>query len=193
VAAAAGAPNAARGAVSMLWLVAAALGGVIAGATLRAQRSDALRRALPAILVTALSFAIVFLLSALKRRGWPLLPPIDATVVARAVADAVLYFDVSFVLEEVAFRGVLDPYLLGDEHGANAAWASAIFSSALWGLWHLPVALAPGAADLPTIFRVVLFHASLGVLLCFVSRAAGTLAPAAAVHGLADAFRNLLS
>jgi hypothetical protein len=88
-------------------------------------------------------------------------------------------------------RGILDPYLLGGERGTSAAWASAVAGSALWGLWHLPVVLAPGAADRVTVFRRVLSHVGPGAMLCFVARTAGTLAPSAAVHGMADAFRNV--
>jgi len=176
----------------VLWLLAAIAGGLAAGVTLRAQRGDALRRAFPTMAITLLSFAFMFALGALvAHRGRLALPGFSA--VGDALVEALVYFDVSFVLEEVAFRGILDPYILGGERGTNAAWASAIVGSALWGLWHVPVALAPGAADLPTLLRLVLLHVGLGAMLCFVARMAGTLAPGAAVHGLADAFRNLIS
>jgi hypothetical protein len=176
----------------VLWLIAATLGGLVAGVALRAQRTDALRRALPTIAITMLSYIFMFSLAALVAHGGRLALP-AASELGNALVQAVVYFDVSFVLEEVVFRGILDPYILGGERGTNAAWASAIVGSALWGLWHVPVALAPGAADLPTLLRLVLFHVGLGAMLCFVARIAGTLAPSAAVHGLADAFRNVIS
>jgi membrane protease YdiL (CAAX protease family) len=176
----------------LLWLLAATIGGLAAGIALRAQRVDALRRALPTIAVAMLSFVFMFALAAIVAHGGHLRPP-TASGLGDALEQAIVYFDVSFVLEEVAFRGVLDPYILGGERGPNAAWASAVVGSALWGLWHVPIALAPGAADLPTLVRLVLFHVGLGAMLCFVARLSGTLAPAAAVHGLADAFRNLIS
>jgi len=176
----------------VLWLLAATAGGLAAGVALRAQRADALRRALPTMAITLMTFAFMFSLGALvAHRGRLALPGLSA--MGDLLAQALVYFDVSFVLEEVAFRGVLDPYILGGERGTNAAWASAIVGSALWGLWHIPVALAPGAADLPTLLRLVLFHVGLGAMLCYVARMAGTLAPSAAVHGLADAFRNAIS
>jgi len=175
-----------------LWALAAVAGGLAAGVALRAQRAEALRQALPTIVVTLLSFLFMFSLGAfVAHRGRTGLPA--ASDIADALVQAVLYFDVSFVLEEVAFRGVLDPYLLGDERGTNAAWASAVVGSALWGLWHVPIALAPGSADAIALLRLVLFHVGLGAMLCFVARLSGTLAPSAAVHGLADAFRNLIS
>jgi hypothetical protein len=176
----------------VLWWLAATTGGLIAGVVLRAQRVDALRRALPTIAIAALSFACMSLLAALVTHPGRLALPGGAALVD-ALAQSVVYFDISFVLEEVAFRGILDPYILGGERGASAAWASAVFGSALWGLWHLPVVLAPGAADLVSVLRLVLLHVGLGAMLCFVARTAGTLAPSAAVHGMADAFRNVLS
>jgi hypothetical protein len=176
----------------ILWLLAATVGGLIAGVALRAQRADALRRALPTIAIATLSFIGMFALVALvSHRGRLVLP--DAPGIGDAIAQAILYFDVSFVLEEVVFRGILDPYILGGERGMNAEWAGAILGSALWGFWHLPIVLAPGAADLPTILRLVMFHVGLGAMLCFVARIAGTLVPSAAIHGFADAFRNTLS
>jgi hypothetical protein len=178
--------------ILVLWWLAAATGGLIAGSVLCAQRADALRRALPTIAIAATSFACMWLLVAVVTRSGRLTMP-DGAALADAITQAIVFFDVSFVLEEVAFRGILDPYLLGREPGASAAWASAVFGSALWGLWHLPVALAPGSADFITVLRIVLFHIGLGAMLCFVARTAGTLAPSAAVHGLADAFRNVLS
>ena len=43
----------------------------------------------------------------------------------------------TFVLEEVAFRGALDAHV--HHEGEGRGWQSALFVSALWGLWHLPI------------------------------------------------------
>lgn len=51
-------------------------------------------------------------------------------------------------LEEVLFRGLIDTYLRGSTRGPDRA--SALYGSALWGIWHLPVALlALGILTIP--------------------------------------------
>jgi membrane protease YdiL (CAAX protease family) len=62
--------------------------------------------------------------------------PVVAGLVALAKYSA-LYYPASFLLEEVAFRGALDAHVHYD--GERGGWLSAVFISALWGVWHLPV------------------------------------------------------
>jgi hypothetical protein len=63
------------------------------------------------------------------------------------IKSLLLYFPASFVIEEVVFRGLLDSHVYhpGQKKGV---W-SAIFISALWGLWHIPVAPANNIGNLP--------------------------------------------
>jgi CAAX prenyl protease-like protein len=56
---------------------------------------------------------------------------------AQIAAEWLLISPVGFVVEEVFFRGGLDTYLHAGEKGFG--WSSAVFVSALWGLWHLNV------------------------------------------------------
>jgi hypothetical protein len=175
------------------WAATAVAGAFIAAPAIRAQRGAALRRALPATLGALVAMGLLFTIQALQRHHRLAPAWLDAASLRAALESAIVYFDVAFVVEEVAFRGVLDPYILGDERGANAALASAVVSSALWGVWHLPIVYAPGTVQPLTMARVILGHAGIGLLLCLAVRAAGTLVPGAAGHALGDAFRDFVS
>jgi membrane protease YdiL (CAAX protease family) len=54
----------------------------------------------------------------------------------QVVMEWFLIAPIGFVVEEVFFRGTLGTHLHRGEEGTD--WLSAIFVSALWGLWHLP-------------------------------------------------------
>lgn len=114
-----------------------------------------------------------------------------------------LYFPVSFVLEEVTFRGALDTHLhrlskrgsaveVGPEAaGRRTGWSSALFVSALWGLWHLPI--VAGSAPLAvTPAQLLLLHCAIGVPLSLGWRRTGNLAVPALAHTLINAVRNAL-
>lgn len=98
------------------------------------------------------------------------------------------YFPVSFLLEEVSFRGALDAHLHGP--GESRPWLSAILVSALWGLWHLP--MFPGGHRAVIILYLVAVHCAIGVPLSFFWRRSGNLAVPAFSHALIDAARNAL-
>jgi membrane protease YdiL (CAAX protease family) len=102
-----------------------------------------------------------------------------------------LYFPVCFVLEEVAFRGAIDAHVhqSGDRHPR----LSALFVSALWGVWHLPTL---GETKVSSLIVLAVFlpllHLFDGMFLSFGWRRSGNLAVPAAVHALIDAVRNAL-
>lgn len=107
------------------------------------------------------------------------------------LSSLALYFPISFILEEVAFRGALDSQVHqpGDQH----AWLSAIFISALWGLWHLPIVGVTGVVELVALILVLpCMHIATGVFLSFGWRRSGNLAVPALAHALIDAVRNML-
>ena len=59
-----------------------------------------------------------------------------------------LYVPALFMMEEVAFRGALDSHVRHPGEGSGFAtraygFASAVYVSALWGLWHHPVVPGP--------------------------------------------------
>jgi membrane protease YdiL (CAAX protease family) len=91
------------------------------------------------------------------------------------------------VLEEVFFRGMLDTYvhLPGEARGLG----SAVFVSALWAIWHLPIVPASGAVVIPGLLVV---HVAIGVPLSLYWRRSGNLAVPATAHAFIDALRNVL-
>ena len=101
--------------------------------------------------------------------------------------SALLYLPVVFVLEEVSFRGALDPHL--HRPGQRQGWPSALVVSALWGLWHLPL-VPPGTPLALSVAQVLVVHCAIGVPLSFAWRRTGSLAVPALAHALIDGIRN---
>jgi membrane protease YdiL (CAAX protease family) len=101
-----------------------------------------------------------------------------------------LYFPVTFVLEEVTFRGVIDAHL--HEASAGRGLWSAVVVSALWGLWHWPVAPHAGVSPWVVAVQLVVVHAIIGVPLSLFWRRSGNLAVPAFTHAFIDAVRDAL-
>ena len=98
------------------------------------------------------------------------------------------YIPIVFVIEEVFFRGLLDPFVRGTR--AIGDRRSALLVSALWGFWHLPLTYAlTGLSTLPVL---LVFHTVLGLLLTPWWRRSGNLAVPGLTHALTDAVRNAL-
>jgi membrane protease YdiL (CAAX protease family) len=109
--------------------------------------------------------------------------------ITTAVTSLATYLPVVFVLEEVLFRGLLDPYLHGSAPGPDRA--SALYGSALWGVWHLPVAsLALGVLTIPYL---VIVHAIMGSVMVAAWRRTGNLAVPGVSHAVIDALRNAVA
>lgn len=104
-------------------------------------------------------------------------------------AEWFLISPVGFVVEEVFFRGALDTYLHRGEEGIG--WLSAIFVSALWGVWHLPGQALSGNL-LFAVVGTVLPQILVGVPLSLWWRKSGNLAVTNTAHGLLEAVRNAL-
>jgi membrane protease YdiL (CAAX protease family) len=166
------------------WNLAAVAGAVAAAFSLRAGSVlAALRSAALPIAIGASGFAVVFGVVHLAT-GTPL--PVVAALAAVAKYTA-LYFPATFLLEEVAFRGALDAHVHHD--GESRGWQSAVFVSALWGLWHLPVS----SVNLPLpllVLQLVAVHILLGVPLSYAWRRTRNLAGPALAHAVNDAVRN---
>ncbi len=97
-----------------------------------------------------------------------------------------IYYPATFVIEEVAFRGALDAHVHGP--GKGRGWASALWVSTLWGLWHLPVS---DGMPLPLlVLSLVSWHCLVGVPLSFAWRNSGNLSGPALAHATIDAVRN---
>ena len=101
-----------------------------------------------------------------------------------------IYLPVTFVLEEVTFRGALDAHAHAHEPGEPRGWQSAVLVSALWGLWHLPISQG---LPLPLlILELVAWHSLIGFFLSMAWRRTGNLAGAGLAHAAIDAVRNAL-
>lgn len=177
--------------IAVLWLCCSVGGAVPAAFAIQEQKRSDIRAALEPML-SAIVVGCAFFSLAAFMAGKPALPrPGDIWVFAQHLA---LYFPVTFILEEVVFRGSIDSHLTDNRSiVGRAPWPSALFVSALWGIWHLPLVLVlqPSATWFVGV-QVVAFHTGLGVLLSFAWRAGGTLLAPAVAHSLIDAYRDVL-
>lgn len=112
-----------------------------------------------------------------------------ASAITTALISLATYLPVVFVMEEVLFRGLLEPYLHGSTPGPDRA--TALYGSALWGIWHLPVAFVTlGALTIPYL---VVIHTVLGYVLVTSWRRTGNLAAPGIAHAVIDALRNAIA
>ncbi len=165
------------------WWSCGVVGAGLAAFALRSSNLGAVLRSalLPTLIGTA--GMVAFYGSAHLLGGSALDPLVVLGTIAKYVA---FYFPVTFVLEEVAFRGCLDAHVDNDRNGRG----SALFVSALWGLWHLPV-----SGGLPLSLLVVellAWHILVGLPLSRAWRRSGNLAGPALAHSSIDAVRNAL-
>ncbi len=167
------------------WNLAAMAGAVCAAFSLRASSVSAMLRS-AALPIAVGSSGMVLIFGILHIASGTPLPVVGGgAAVAKYTA---LYFPATFLLEEVAFRGALDAHVHHD--GDARGWQSAIFVSALWGLWHLPV-----ASGLPfplQLLELVVVHVLLGVPLSIAWRRTRNLAGPALAHAVNDAVRNAM-
>jgi hypothetical protein len=186
--------------VASLWLLCALAGAVFAAFALRQQRVSAARRGVRSFIAAVIIGIAIMAVGALARHhsiGFPLVR------LFFLLKWFLLYFPVCFALEEVVFRGALDSHIYQLESNGQStrspwrtpandpAAISAIFVSALWGVWHLPILSIPSAsAFAAAIPAVIIVHTLVGVPLSFCWRASGTLLLPAVAHALIDAYRN---
>jgi len=173
-------------AVETLWYVAAVAGAFPAAFALRNWHPQT-TRALWACLATAGVIGTGMMLLNIFGAGVS-----HATFRARMaefVTTMLLYVPVVFVLEEVSFRGAFDAHM--HHQGEPGEYSTAFLVSALWGLWHLPIAL--GAKPLPVLLAgLVGVHCAVGVPLSLYWRRSGNLLVSGSTHALVDAVRNAL-
>jgi membrane protease YdiL (CAAX protease family) len=170
---------------SIAYAAVAAVGAIPAGYAIGAMDARARRALLLSLLTAGLLASVYFIVSGLMTNGAMVLANVPAVMLLGLVAF-VQYIPVTFVLEEVTFRGALDTYARGPMLENDRR--SAVLVSALWGFWHLPVEIAAGGiALLPWL---VLFHGVLGVLLTVPWRRSGNLAVPGITHALADGVRD---
>jgi membrane protease YdiL (CAAX protease family) len=172
------------------WYLAAVVGAVAAGYALRRTTPGRVLRAaaLPAAIgVLVMVVAGVLQIVVLGRAPAPL------AMLGTGLLSLALYFPVSFLIEEVAFRGAIDAHL--HRPGEGRGWATALVGSALWGLWHLPTLPPPASAGAAAVavVQLVVVHSVIGVPLAFAWRRTGNLAGPALAHAVIDAVRNALA
>ena len=148
-------------------------------------RRDLLR---PGIAYAALALAcgiLVITVAAMMSGRSPWIAPARLMSFVR---DLLLYLPVTFVIEEVAFRGAFDSFVGGTAIKGAAAIGTAIVVAALWGLWHWP--LMPDPWHALVALRLIAVHVPIGVFLALSWRSGGTLPWPALAHALVDAWRN---
>jgi len=165
------------------WLVVAS--AIPAALALREQRLAEFGRALPWLLAAAILRVVWHFVW----QGGPVLVP--AGKLLDFFTTWLGEFVALFLVDEVAFRGALDPHLLRASSGRLHEWCSATFVSILWAIWHLP-AYNPHAKSFLALFSgLAPFYIGvlmMGVLLSFCARRARTLAPSSIMHAFGNAY-----
>lgn len=175
------------------WSLVGVGGALGAAYALRHARRDTLR-ALLGCVVTAGAIGSLIMSAALLGgvvTGERAVPSLRS-VLGDGGRALLLFVPITFALEEVTFRGVLDAHVRpADERGqARGAWLSAIALSALWGLWHLPIVKSSGAGWVGRAVSLVVVHTLIGVPLSLWWRRSGNLFVPAFTHALIDAVRD---
>jgi membrane protease YdiL (CAAX protease family) len=168
----------------VLGVLLAAMGGAVAAAYAFQSFRRSTGWALLMCLATAGLIAVVLMRFGVAGAAAPPRPPLAMLEIG--IRSFLLYLPIVFVLEEVAFRGALDAHV--HHPGEPRGILSAIAVSALWGIWHYPI--APPAAALQTIGQLLLLHVPVGVFLSLYWRRSGNLVVPGATHAFMDSVRN---
>jgi membrane protease YdiL (CAAX protease family) len=168
------------------WGLAAMVGAVGVVYAVRAMDRDAVHTTIRTTLITGAVLVGIMVAYRLATGGFN---GNLAAALTTTVISLLTYLPVVFVVEEVLFRGVIDTYLHGLAPGPDRA--SALYGSALWGLWHLPVAfLALGVLTIPYL---VVVHTTMGYFMVTAWRRTGNLAAPGIAHAVIDAVRNAVA
>ncbi len=171
-----------------LMMLAALAGAPCAAFALRHQRADKLKCAFPSFAAAVVIGCAIMVGLAWGYDRSPLFAPSRMLYLLGQVA---LMLPIGFLLEEVAFRGALDTHMVPSPGSRQQGWVLAVFVSAIWGLWHLPLQPIASSSDLFRFAGMDLaVHIAIGVPLSFCWRTSGTLVLPAAAHALIDAYRN---
>jgi membrane protease YdiL (CAAX protease family) len=165
------------------WGAASMVGAFGAVYALRALDRAGMRSTIRTTLITGAVLVAIMVVYRLASGGF------NGNVVAAVMGAAVsvaTYLPAVFVMEEVFFRGLIDPYLHGTTAGPDRA--AALYGSALWGIWHLPVAFV--TLGILTIPYLVLVHTTVGYFLVTSWRRTGNLAAPGVAHAVIDGLRN---
>jgi membrane protease YdiL (CAAX protease family) len=147
-------------------------------------------RQLAACLLLTFALDVVFrtVLWMLHLEGLP--HPLNAKSLLILAVEIPVFVPTMFVMEEVAFRGLLDSHLHPNPVEQGPGWLSAAYVSALWGIWHLPLVLTHGKSWLGLVVLLLAAHIPFGIVLSVFWRRTGNLLVPGAAHTLLDAVRD---
>jgi len=168
------------------WGLAGMVGAVGAVYALRAMDQNAVRSTIRTTVITGAVLVGIMVAYRLATGGFD---GNFTAAITTTVISLLTYLPVVFVMEEVLFRGLIDTYLHGSTPGPDRA--SALYGSALWGIWHLPVAFI--ALGVLTIPYLVVVHTILGYFFVTSWRQSGNLAAPGIAHAVIDALRNAVA
>jgi membrane protease YdiL (CAAX protease family) len=168
------------------WGLAGMVGAVGAVYAMRAMDRDAVRSTIRTTLIAGAVLVGIMVAYRLATGGFH---GNVAAALTTTLVSLLTYLPAVFVVEEVLFRGLIDTYLHGSTPGPDRA--SALYGSALWGLWHLPVAfLVLGVLTIPYL---VVVHTTIGYFMVIAWRRTGNLAAPGVSHAMIDALRNAVA
>lgn len=93
------------------------------------------------------------------------------------------------MLEEVAFRGAFDAHVY--HPGDGRGFLTALWVSALWGMWHVPLLLGRGHLSMLSA-GLISVTCAIGVPLSIAWRRSGNLFVPGLTHALVDALRDAI-
>lgn len=170
------------------WGFCGAGGAVGAAYALRHFRRELIRPLLACLLInTAIDAVTWAALIAMSEGTRSLGTATFGERVGGAVVSLLVFIPVVFAMEEVFFRGVLDPHLHRPEQGRGGP--SALFVSMLWGLWHLPIV---EETSMMSVAILLFIHVPFGMVLSLYWRRTGTLVVPGLSHALSDALRDAI-
>ena len=172
--------------VFMLFLIS---GGVGVAYALRQQRTDQFKHALPSFTIAVLFGCVMFaILAVINKHSLYLSPSRLLTLLKHFV----VLLPMTFICDEVVFRGLLDSYVAPSSGRRRQEWISAIFISALWGFWHLPREALFDSREFLLYAALLLGFFPVGLSLSFCWRKNGTLLLPGVAHALFDAYRDTI-
>jgi membrane protease YdiL (CAAX protease family) len=176
------------GTANILYCLASLIGAVGGGYALKHFGRLQLRSLLLCLATAGVIGVLLFTKSATATGKHPLASVWSDHDVSVFFESLLTYLPALYVMEEVAFRGLLDSHVYhpGERHGI----LTAIFVSMLWGWWHLPI--TPGIPVIEAVFALLALQVPVGVFLSIFWRRSGNLAVPGTTHALIDSWRNAL-
>jgi len=165
------------------------LGAFPCAFALSQQRFSAVLKALPLFVLSIAIGCAIFAGFSIWHGNSVLFSPAKIAVF---LTDAYCITLAGFLVEEVVFRGGLDGYLSTDVANIRSKFVSAVFTSFLWGIWHLPLAYLYPSREIGFLSLAIVLNILWGTPLSMCCRTSGTLLLPALVHAICDAYRNVL-